>query len=165
MEAGHYQPPPLTGDPKPCRLKPGTYACKITDVYRLRECTVKQTQRGHTVLDVHSGNLLAVRGVVYDDGPVVRFEGWLTEKSSIVGCEGCERQPILGLLRGGPNRLRGILTFRQYHDPYVPPEPPPRDAAIEEANDRFPIVLQFVKALPSPGPARRLEPNDLLIIP
>ncbi len=165
MKAGHYQPQSLSEDPRPCRLKPGTYACKVTDIYRLRECTVKRTPRGHTVLDVHSGNLLAVRGVVYDDGPVVRFEGWLTETSSIVGCEGCERQPILGLLRGGPQQFRGILTFRQYHDPYVAPEPPPPDASIEEANDRFPIVLQFKKALPSPAPRGPMDPDDLVIIP
>ncbi len=162
---GHYYPPALAAQARPSRLKPGKYACKITAIYKMRDCTVKRDSSGHTMLQVHAGNLLELRGVVYDDGPVVRFEGWLTRPSNLLECRGCELQPIYGVLRGGGRNFSGLLTFRNYYDPYVPPELPPSDAKMEEANDRYPFVLQLVKTLPSPRPRGPLTDDDLVIIP
>jgi hypothetical protein len=140
---GHYQPTALRGEPRPTRMRLGRYACRITSIYRLRDCSVTKDPRGHTLLEFAPDNLLAVKGVVYDDGNAVRFEGWLTEPSDLIDCNGCERQPIHGLLRGQGQRFRGVLTFRNYFDPYVPPEPPAIDVKVEEAEDRYPIELYY----------------------
>ncbi len=140
---GHYQPVTLEGPPRPTRLRPGRYTCKITSMYRLRGCSVTRDARGHTLLEFASDNLLGLRGVVYDAGPVVRFEGWLTEPSTLMECQGCDRQPIHGILRGDGKRFRGLLTFRHYYDPHQLPAPPAPDTKIEEALDRYPIELNF----------------------
>ncbi|HEX6275484.1 MAG TPA: hypothetical protein VFZ53_20730, partial [Polyangiaceae bacterium] len=143
MRDGHYHPPALDGAPRPSSVRPGRYACKIDLMYKLRDCSVEKDARGHTLLRFGSGNLLDLEGVLYDDGPVVRFEGWLTAPSTIVGCKGCEKQPLHAVFRGGGNRYQGLLTFRNYYDPYVPPELPRADEKIEAAIDRFPVVLEF----------------------
>jgi hypothetical protein len=106
-------------------------------MYRLRDCWVRKNAAGHTFLEFARDNLLGLEGVLADDGPVVRFEGWLTEPSTIVGCRGCERQPLHAVFRGAGNRWKGLLTFQNYHDPYAPPEPPPANVGFEDADDRF----------------------------
>jgi hypothetical protein len=145
MKNGHYHPPILDGAARPCRLREGLYQCRVSTMYKLRDCTVSK-QSGHTLLEFHDGNLLSLKGVVYDDGPVVRYEAWLTDQSTIVGCKGCEQQPIHGVLRGNGNRFTGLLTFRNYYDPGKLPPLPEADVAIEEADDRFPLTLVFKKA-------------------
>jgi hypothetical protein len=152
LKDGHYLPASLAGPARPARIRPGRYACKISDIYKLRDCVVKKSPTGHTTLEFLPGNLLSLKGVLFDDGPVVRFEGWLTEASTIVGCDGCQRQPIHGLFRGTGGSFRGLLTFRNYHDPHRLPPAPDANAAIEEANDRFPLVLQFREAVPERKP-------------
>jgi hypothetical protein len=122
-------------------------------MYKLRECTVFRTAEGHTLLEFHPDNLLSLRGVLYDDGPVVRYEAWLTEPSTIVGCAGCEQQPLHGVLRGNGGRYKGLLTFRNYYDPHVPPPLPEGNAAIEDASDRFELVLNYKGPLPQLGKA------------
>ena len=143
MKDGHYHPPLLDGPPRPTRIQEGDYACKITDIYRLRGCTVRKNSDGHTILEFHRDNLLGLSGVLYDDGPVTRYIAWLTDPSTVVGRSGCEAQPIHGILRGSGRNFRGLLTFQNYHDPFAPPPPPPADVVIEEGDDRFPLVLQF----------------------
>jgi hypothetical protein len=133
-------PPRLQQPPLPARIKPGQYACKVTDIYKLRDCTVEVDERGHTLLEIHSGNLLAVRGVLYDDGPVVRFEGWLTEPY-YTGCAECLHQPIHGVLRGQGRQWEGIVFHKGHFDPLVPNELPPANVKIEEAIDRSPLKL------------------------
>lgn len=137
------------------RTEQGLY--RIDTLYKLRECRVERTESGHTLLEFAPDNLLGLKGVLYDDGAVVRFEGWLTEPSSIVGCPGCERQPLHAVFRRGGGGWQGLLTFRNYYTPHVPPEPPAPDATIEAAIDRFPVLLQYRGALPAPpaAPARR----------
>jgi hypothetical protein len=136
----------LVGRPRPSRLRSGKYACKISKLYRLRDCIVRRDANGHTLLSFAPDNLLPLEGIVYDDGPVVRFEGWLTEPSTIVDCKGCAQQSLHGVLRGNGTHFEGLLTFRNYWDPYVPPTPPEANVKIEEAADRFPLVLQFRQA-------------------
>jgi WD40 repeat protein len=143
MRDGHYHPRSLDGAPRPSRIQPGKYACKIDLMYKLRDCVVEQDPKGHTLLRFASDNLLALEGVLYDDGPVVRFEGWLYEPSTVVGCKGCEQQPLHAVFRGAGNRWQGLLKFRNYYDPHVPPEPPGADEKPESAGDRFPVVLEF----------------------
>jgi hypothetical protein len=151
MRDGHYHPPLLEGDARPSRIRPGHYACKVDLMYKLRDCSVSKNEQGHTLLRFASDNLLALEGVLYDDGAVVRFEGWLYEPSSVVGCKGCEKQPMHAVFRGAGNRWQGLLRFRDYYDPYTPPDLPAADEKIEAADDRFPMVLEF-RALPAEPP-------------
>jgi hypothetical protein len=143
MRDGHYHPPLLDGAPRPSSIRPGRYACKVDLMYKLRDCSVRTDAKGHTLLRFAPDNLLALEGVLYDDGPVVRFEGWLYEPSTVVGCKGCEKQPLHAVFRGGGNRFQGLLTFQNYYDPYVPPAPPKADEKIETSLDRFPLVLEY----------------------
>lgn len=152
LKDGHYHPPQLDAPPRPSRIHPGVYACRIATMYKLRECTVSKTPSGHTLLEFHSDNLLCLNGVLYDDGPVVRYEAWLTQPSTIVGCDGCQRQPLHGLLRGAGGRYKGLLTFRNYADPLLPTPLPDANATFEDADDRFALVLNYKGPLPSPPP-------------
>lgn len=140
---GHYRPAELSGPARPALLRPGAYACKIGEIYKLRECTVSRETGGYTVLSFGAGNLLELDAVVFADGDVTRLSGWLTQESSIVGCRGCEKQPIHGLLRGSGNNWKGVLTFRNYYDPYVLPPRPAADVKLEESLDSFPIELHY----------------------
>jgi hypothetical protein len=88
FQQGHYYPPQLDAAPRSSKIRPGTYACRIAAMYKLRDCTVFRTAEGHTLLEFHSDNLLGLRGVLYDDVPVVRYEAWLTAPSTIVDCAG-----------------------------------------------------------------------------
>jgi WD40 repeat protein len=140
-ESAVYSPKRLLEAPLPSRILPGKYACKITKIYKLRDCWVERDARGHTLLEFAKDNLLGVRGVLYDDGPLVRFEGWLTEAGNL-GCSNCAAQPIFAVLRGSGSRYQGLLQYRGHFDPLAPPEPPPQNVLFEEAIDRFPIVLE-----------------------
>jgi hypothetical protein len=143
MRDGHYHPPLLDGAPRPSRIGPGHYACKVDLMYKLRDCTVWKNEKGHTLLRFAPDNLLALEGVLYDDGSVVRFEGWLNEPSTVVGCGGCEKQPMHAVFRGAGKRWQGLLRFRDYFDPHTPPELPAAGDKIEAADDRFPMVLEL----------------------
>lgn len=134
--------------PRPSRIQPGEYACRITTAYRMRDCWVRKDAQGHTVLTFASDNLLALEGILYDDGPVVRLDGWLNEPSTVVGCADCQKQPLRAVLRGTGKNWQGLLLFRNYYLPAEPPELPPANVRIEEANDRFPLELQLRRAYP-----------------
>lgn len=143
IESGQYVLPAFRSPKRPARIRPGRYDCKIAAMYKLRECTVELDADGRTVLTFHSGNLLSLRGVLYDDGPVVRYEAALLSKGSVVDCEGCDRQPLEGFFRGQGNQFEGLLTFRTIYDRATRPERPPPTAAIEEGSDRFPLTLRY----------------------
>jgi len=132
----------------PSRIVPGRYACKITTIYKLRDCTVSLDELGRTRLEFAADNLLHLGGILWDDGPAIRFEGKLLSPSSVINCAGCEEQPLHAVFRGAHGRYEGLLTFRNYHDPLVPLPIPPLDVRIEEANDRYPVVLQYLGPLP-----------------
>lgn len=136
-----YTPARLNGPASPSRIKPGQYACKVSTGYKLRRCSVEMNENGHTLLEFDQENLLGLRGVLYDDGPVVRFEGWLTQAGSL-GCSNCDQQPLHAVFRGSGGNWQGLLLYRGHYDPEVPIEPPPANVVIEEAIDRFPLVLE-----------------------
>ena len=104
---------------------------------------------GHFLLAFGEGTLLELRGVLYDDGPVVRYEAWLTKPDSIIACEGCERQPLHGVFRGAGREFRGVFKFRRYYSPCVPLTPPKQDVKFEEADDPNCSPLSSKKPLPS----------------
>lgn len=137
----HYTPARLSGPPAPSSIKPGNYACKISTMYKLRGCTVSVNAAGHTLLEFDKDNLLGIRGVLYDDGPVVRFEGWLTEGGGL-GCANCSQQPLHAVFRGKNPKWQGLLLYRGHYDPFTEIDPPKADAIVEEAIDRFPLVLE-----------------------
>jgi hypothetical protein len=93
------------------------------------------------MLEFDKENLLGLRGVLYDDGAVVRFEGWLTDGGSL-GCSNCVAQPLHAVFRGNGASWQGLLLYRGHYDPRVPSDPPSADVVIEEAIDRFPLVLR-----------------------
>jgi hypothetical protein len=132
---------------QPTRLPLGRYGCKITMMYKLRDCTVTKNAVGQTILSFGDGNLLSLDAIVTDDGQSFRLLGALRETSSIYDCGGCTSQPIYGVLRGGPKKYEGIIILKRYYDAHNSPELPPLDARIEEAQDRFPIVLEYRGAL------------------
>ncbi len=150
MENGKLVVPALDAPPRPTRVAPGLYDCRITKVYRMRDCFVEKLPSGHTWLRFAPDNLFALGGVLYDDGPVTRFEGTFLEPSQVMGCPDCEKQPIHGVFRGTGKKLEGLLVFRTYYDPSIPPELPPPNVPIVEMNDRFPVELAFRKTPPPP---------------
>lgn len=143
MKEGHYWPPSLNGPARPSRIKPGKYACKITTMYRLRDCTVTVDSRGHTLLEFAKDNLFGLKGVLYDDGSVTRYEAWLTEPSNIYDCRECEKQPIHAVFRGTGNNFTGILLLKNIYDERSAPPQPAADIKFEEADDRMPLTLQY----------------------
>lgn len=145
MEGGVLVVPAALAPPRSTRLVPGAYDCKITKMYRMRDCLIEKLPSGHTQLTFEPGNLLSLRGIVYDDGNVTRFEGSLTEPSSVVDCRDCQKQPIHGVLRGNSGHLEGVLVVKTYYDPFSPPELPPPNVRFEEATGRFPVELKLRK--------------------
>lgn len=140
------------GPAKPTRVLPGLYACKITDLYRLRDCEVRVDGEGRTWLSFGHDNLIDPIGVLYDDGDVVRFEGQLQSPSTVVECSaGCGPNLVHAVLRGTAKKLRGVLVFQNYPEWLVPLEVPPANVKVEEAMDRFPIVLEYRRPLDQAG--------------
>lgn len=119
--------------------------------YRLRDCEVRRDAQGRTRLTFAAGNLLPLEGVVFDDGPVVRFAGWLTEPTTLIDCDGCQQQVIHGVFRSNGANLRGLITFSNHYDAHSPTTPPDANVKIEEAIDRYPVELKFRRALRRPG--------------
>jgi hypothetical protein len=146
LESAHVTPTELTkrwaqdpslGEPfrldsissvQPTHLPLGRYDCKITNLYRL---------------SFSDGNLLPLDAIVYDDGKVTRLIGALREESSLYSCNGCTRQPIMGVLRGQNGRYTGLLLLKRYFDPHRAPRAPSPNEVIEEAQDRFPLTLEY----------------------
>ncbi len=162
MKNGHYWPPSLNGPARTSRIKPGKYACRITTMYRLRDCTVTLDAGGHTLLEFASDNLFGLKGVLYDDGSVTRYEAWLTEPSSLYDCEGCEKQPIFGFFRGTGSNFSGLLLLRNVYDDRSAPPQPAGDTKIEEADDRLPLSLQYRGPLTTSSTAHDRVETDAL---
>lgn len=140
---GRSEAPAVTGPVRSSRILPGFYACKIATMYKLRDCWVTKDDDGRTRLKFAADNLLALDGVLYDDGSVVRYESTLQAPSTLIDCLGCERQLLHAVFRGANGRYTGLLLFRNYYDPQVPPPLPAADVKVEEALDRFPVVLEY----------------------
>ncbi len=160
-----HRPKILDGPPRKSRIKPGKYACRVAKEYKLRDCVVEKNEDGHVMLEVGEGNLIAMRGVLYDDGNVVRFEGWPTDERPF-GCYSCQercfirpetcgctpaaankvirclQQPLHAVFRGEGGSFKGLLLYRSDYDENVPTPPPPANVKFADANDRFTMVLK-----------------------
>lgn len=80
----------LDGDPRPSKLAPGNYMCRVDAMYKLRPCTVARDERGFTWLEMPDG-LLGLKGVVYDDGGALVFDGTTAEERPF-GCFSCQER-------------------------------------------------------------------------
>lgn len=85
-----YRPRLLDEAPAPAAIAPGDYRCKVSREYKLRPCTVRVDERGHTRLTIPEA-LIALEGVVYDEGRGLRFDGWPTEARPF-GCFTCDER-------------------------------------------------------------------------
>jgi hypothetical protein len=138
-----HHPAVLDEPPRQTKLAPGAYACRVSREYRLRACTVERDADGRTFLEFAEGNLLGMRGVVYDRAGAVEFEGWLAEEQPF-GCTSCQdrciahpgtcgcdplppdavveclKQPLRITLRPtGGGKYHGTLGYRVYYNEYV----------------------------------------------
>jgi hypothetical protein len=82
-----YRPRLLDEAPAKASIAPGEYRCKISREYKLRPCTVRVDDGGHTILSMPDA-LIALEGVVYDEDDVLHFDGWPTEERPF-GCFSC----------------------------------------------------------------------------
>ena len=163
-----HRPSLLDQAPRPSRIKPGRYACRVSKEYKLRDCWVEVDPKGHVMLEVGKGNLIATRGVLYNDGDVVRFEGWPTEQRPF-GCfscqercfvqpdtcacrprpaeriAGCLRQPLHAVFRGQGHTWHGVMVHRSYYDEYVHADLPSPSVTSETGLDRFSVELRWLR--------------------
>jgi WD40 repeat protein len=160
-----HRPEMLDAPPQPSRIKPGRYACRVSTGYKLRDCLVEKTPSGHTILEVGKGNLIGMRGVLYDDGKVVRFEGWPTDarpfgcfscqercfiSPDTCGCTpkpmeriiGCLRQPLHAVFKKSGRNWKGVVIYRDYYDEHIPIEIPPSSVTQKNGIDRFEVFLK-----------------------
>ncbi|MCC6217572.1 MAG: hypothetical protein IT376_22125 [Polyangiaceae bacterium] len=163
--APRHRPSLLDEPARPARVAPGRYRCAVSREYRLRTCLVEKDDAGRTLLTVEEGNLIAVRGVLYDDGPVVRFEGWLTEQRPF-GCFTCQErcfvdpsgcvcqelaaeasrrcvgQPMKAELRGAGAHWRGPLHHTHYWNRYEGDGPNRHVVGYETTAERYELRLE-----------------------
>ncbi|AKV00619.1 hypothetical protein AKJ09_07282 [Labilithrix luteola] len=78
----------LDGAPRPSKLAPGNYMCRIDAMYKLRPCTVTRDERGFTWLETPD-SLLGLKGVIYDEGGGLVFDGTTAEERPF-GCFSCQ---------------------------------------------------------------------------
>jgi len=155
----------LEEPPKKSRIKPGNYRCRVAKGYKLRGCRVEQDPTGHVMLEVEQGNLIGMRGVLLNDGPAVRFEGWLTERRPF-GCIGCQdrcfinpgtcgcipmafeaireclAQPLGIKFKGGGGSWRGKLEYKTYYNRYDHSTEPPTPVGYETEHNTFEVLLR-----------------------
>jgi len=169
-----HRPAELDGPARPCRIAPGDYACRVSEGYKLRDCVVERLPSGHVMLEVMKGNLLELRGVLYDDGPVVRFEGWPTAArpfkcfhcqercfldpsachctpAQIERTASCLGQPVHAVLKGRGRTWNGVVIWRDYYDAAVHAGIPPRNVVFEDGLDRFKVLLKLRRKAQSPA--------------
>jgi hypothetical protein len=163
FQSPRHHPAELDEPPRPSRIKPGRYQCRVSREYKLRGCAVSVAPSGHTMLEVEQGNLLGMKGVLWDQGRTVRFEGWLTEDEPF-GCASCQedcfvhpgscacnplppeairecmKQPLrIGF--GGDNRFSGELDYAVYYNQYVGEGAARRPEGYEAKRERFEVLL------------------------
>ncbi len=173
--APRHVPSALTEPARPSRLKPGIYRCSVGDGYKLRECRVETDTAGRTLLEIGDGNLVAARGVVWDDGASSRFEGWLTDRRPF-GCFSCQdrcyiepgscvcdtaplavaraciAQPVSIVLSGAGNQFKGKLSYSHFYATYEGVGGA-RHLVPGQTAQSFPVRLLFQKPLPGCGAA------------
>lgn len=80
----------LDGQARPSKITPGSYMCRVDAMYKLRPCTVTRDEKGFSWLTT-PGSLLELKGVLYDDGNAVIFEG-ATGEPRPFGCFSCDER-------------------------------------------------------------------------
>ena len=108
--------------------------------------------------------LLEIRGLLWDEGKVVKFAGW-TAGERPFGCFACQErcfvdphecacselpiegsreclaQPVRFALRGGPKVYKGTLEYRMYFNDYKGEGPERRVVGYGSEIDRFEVEL------------------------
>lgn len=81
---------PVLDEPtaRAARVAPGTYACRIDSMYKLRPCTVTKDEHGFTHIAM-PGSLLGFEGVLYDDGAAMILDGTSADRRPF-GCFSCD---------------------------------------------------------------------------
>jgi hypothetical protein len=155
----------LKRPPEPSRIKPGRYRCRVDKGYKLRGCRVEKDPTGHVMLEVESGNLIGMRGVLQNHGSRVRFEGWLTERRPF-GCIGCQErcfvnpgschciplvfeatreclaQPLIVEFKGGGGSWKGKLQYKTYYNDYDHGTDPPTPIGFVTEQDTYEVFLK-----------------------
>jgi hypothetical protein len=159
-----YDPVLLSEAPAKSSISPGEYLCKISKEYKLRPCTVRTDPKGHTMLTIPQA-LIALEGVIYDEGDVVHFDGWQTEERPF-GCFSCAprcsvepsscmcdelppaasahcmAQPITFELKRKGKGWRGMMNYTTYSSRYEGEMPARRVTGYETEVDSFVVELQ-----------------------
>ncbi|MCA9659579.1 MAG: hypothetical protein KC486_14625, partial [Myxococcales bacterium] len=159
-----YRPRLLDEAPAKASIDPGEYLCKISREYKLRPCTVRVDDRGHTILTVPEA-LLAIEGVLYDEGDVVHFDGWTTEERPF-GCYICAprcaidpsscdcteiqpaasvhclAQPVTFDLKRGGKGWKGTLRYALYSNRYEGSPPDRRPTGYNFEVEEFVVELR-----------------------
>jgi hypothetical protein len=153
--ADRHEPTRLRLPPEPSHILPGPYACKIDVSYKLRDCTVELDFEGRTWLTVHEGNLLALKGLLFDEGSEVGFEGALTDEKPF-GCpscaEGCTHdlaaeaaecvaQAVVMRLHRAGKRWEGKLRYIAFAERFEGDHPDRRLAGFDRKIQEYQVVL------------------------
>ncbi|MCA9628453.1 MAG: hypothetical protein KC766_12335 [Myxococcales bacterium] len=166
-------PPAMNEPARAAKLKPGLYRCSVGQGYKLRDCLVEKDAEGRTLLEIGSGNLIAARGVIWDRGGGLHFEGWLTDKRPF-GCFGCQDrcyvdptkcgckpppfevaeacvvQSVSIDFRGAGNTFRGEMTYHQFW-PTFEGQGGERHLVVASREEKHPVRLIFSKPICGSG--------------
>ncbi len=158
----------LAQAPAVSSIAAGDYVCKISKEYKLRPCTVRVDPKGHTILTIPEA-LIALEGVIYDEGNVVHFDGWPTEARPF-GCftcdprcivdpsscmcdelppaasAHCKAQPVTFELKRNGAGWRGTMNYTTYSSRYEGELPGRRVTGYETEVDTFVVEIK-----PAPG--------------
>jgi len=159
-----YRPVLLSEAPATSSITAGDYLCKISKEYKLRPCTVRVDPKGHTMLTIPQ-SLIALEGVIYDEGDVVHFDGWQTEERPF-GCFSCDprctvdpsscmcdelppaasahcrAQPITFELQRKGSGWRGTMNYTSYSSRYEGEVPKRRVTGYETEVDSFVVEIK-----------------------
>lgn len=142
----------------------------------MRDCRVEQSAEGRTLLEFAEGNLLGMRGVVWDDGARLQFEGWLSEERPF-GCTSCQdrcyaypgtcacdplppeaireclSQPLRITFRAvGKGRYQGTLDYAVYYNEYTGEGSARHAQGYSAKRELLEVVLSEGPPPPPPAP-------------
>ncbi|MGE0320967.1 MAG: hypothetical protein AB7S68_01615 [Polyangiaceae bacterium] len=164
---------------RPAKLKAGLYRCSVGEGYKLRDCLVEKDGEGRTLLEIGRGNLIAARGVIWDEGKGLHFEGYLTDdrpfgcfscqdrcyiEPTQCGCqvapfevaEACVVQSVSIDFTGGGNTFRGEMTYHQFW-PTFEGQGGERHLVVASREEKHPVRLIFKQPCPKYNP--RCKPD------
>jgi hypothetical protein len=165
-KAPRHRPAALDEAPRPASIPSGDYACRVSNEYKLRSCRVETDTEGRVFLEVSAGNLLAMRGVLYDREGRTEFEGFLTDEEPF-GCTSCQdrcilepgscscdplpeaavlecvKQPLRMSFRAtGPGKYTATLAYRVFYNEYVGEGSARRAEGYVGKEERFRVDLE-----------------------